>query len=351
MPRILKAGTSRGLGPALAPGVELAQDGQGPRLRRRAPFTVCQASGSRSRRAACSAATAAAFLQDPLEPAQLAQSFCHAAAGAAPAGAARRPARRPPARGDSGRTRPVVLLAVLGELDPQLRAGQRLQADLRQPQETRRDHGVEEAGEGEAEVALERGHVVVGAVQDLRDRGVGEDRRQGRRGRGRPGGRQERRLPAVGGELHEADLLHVVVEAVGLAVEGEGPRAREPRREGAELLRRPDPGGHARQYRSPRGRLRREAPSGSGSSPSGCPGDRPGSGPARRSAWATPAALAAARTPLKSTTPLPTSVKASALTLRSWYSFAVPFALSLGARGGRADRGRGSPSRGRARRC
>ena len=75
----------------------------------------------------------------------------------------------------------------------------------------------------EAEVALQGGDVVVGAVQDLDDRGVGQDGAQGREVAHREGVDQHG-LPPVGRDLDETDLLLVVVEAVGLAVEGEGPR-------------------------------------------------------------------------------------------------------------------------------
>ena len=75
--------------------------------------------------------------------------------------------------------RPVVLLAVLAEGDAQLGGGHRGQPDLGEAEDARRDHGVEQAGEGEAEVALQRRHVVVRAVEHLGHRGIGEERRRG----------------------------------------------------------------------------------------------------------------------------------------------------------------------------
>ena len=142
-----------------------------------------------------------------------------------------------------GAARPVVLLAVLAQDRAQLGLRHRLQADLGHSQVARGDHGVEEAREGEAEVALQRGHVVVGPVQDLDHAGVGHDRREGRevpQGQGV----DEPALAAVGGELHEAHLLEVVVQAVRLRVEGKGAAALEGVGQGLELFGGSDPAGH-----------------------------------------------------------------------------------------------------------
>ena len=139
--------------------------------------------------------------------------------------------------------RPVVLLALLGERDPELRPQQGLQADLGQPQEARRDHGVEQAREGEAEVALERGHVVVGSVQDLHHPGI---REKGSERRERAAGERVHQPAALlDADLHEADLLAVVVQAVRLRVEGESAPSTERCREFRQLRRGADPSRHA----------------------------------------------------------------------------------------------------------
>ena len=80
----------------------------------------------------------------------------------------------------SGRFDQSSLLAALAELDAQLVAHQRLQADLGVTEEPRRDRRIEHRAKREAEVAPQRGDIVVAAVDDLEDRWVGEDRRERR---------------------------------------------------------------------------------------------------------------------------------------------------------------------------
>ena len=75
-------------------------------------------------------------------------------------------------------------------------------------------------------------------------------RRQGRQVAHRQGVDQAGVAP-VRRDLDEADLLDVVVEAVGLAVEGEGAAAGEGGDEALQLLRCPDPRRHARSISGP----------------------------------------------------------------------------------------------------
>ena len=150
--------------------------------------------------------------------------------------------RVPFLEGGQRTARPVVALALLRERHPQLGLGQGLEADLRPPEEARRDHGVEEAGETEAEVPLQGRDVVVRAVEDLGHAGVGHDRREG--GEVVHGERiDEARVAPVRRELDEADLLDVVMQAVGLGVQrqraGAGERLAQPR----QLFDRPYPTG------------------------------------------------------------------------------------------------------------
>jgi len=116
------------------------------------------------------------------------------------------------------------------------------------PEQPRRDHGVEDRGEREAEVALQRRHVVVGAVEGLAQAGVGH-------GRGEGGevaedeGVHEAGLAPVGRDLEEADLLEVVVQAVRLAVEADGAAALQGAGELRQVVRGADPRGrHGREY-------------------------------------------------------------------------------------------------------
>ena len=106
------------------------------------------------------------------------------------------------------------------------------------------DHGVEHAREREPEVALERGHVVVGAMQDLHHRGVGEERGQRRQvacGQG-----VDEPAALLHADLHQADLLAMVVQAVRFRVEGDGAAARERPDQLRQLTRGADPSGHGR---------------------------------------------------------------------------------------------------------
>src|ERR1041384_5831938 len=72
--------------------------------------------------------------------------------------------------------RPVAALHVLRELHADLAFEERLQAELGPPAEARRDVRVEDAGEGESEIALEERDVVLGGVEDLFDGRVGQHR-------------------------------------------------------------------------------------------------------------------------------------------------------------------------------
>jgi hypothetical protein len=125
--------------------------------------------------------------------------------------------------------------------DPELVARHRGEADLALPEEARRDHGIEEGGEGEGEVPLERRHVVVGPVEHLDERGIGQGRREGREVA--YGERvHEKGLAPVGSELDQADLVEVVVQAVRLGVEADRAAALEGANERGQRLRRADPG-------------------------------------------------------------------------------------------------------------
>jgi len=130
----------------------------------------------------------------------------------------------------------------------ELVARHRGQADLASPEQARRDHRVEDRGEGEAEVPLERRHVVVGAMEDLDDPGVRQDRGEGGEVANGEGVHQPGVAP-VGRQLDEADLFEVVVEAVRLGVEGDRAAALEGAGELRQGLRGADPGGrHGREY-------------------------------------------------------------------------------------------------------
>ena len=136
--------------------------------------------------------------------------------------------------------RPVVLLVGLRERDAQLVARDGDEAELAAPEQARGDHGVEERGEAEAEVALERRDVVIGPVQDLDEQGIrhgGTERPQVHRQ-----AVDQEGLAAVGRDLHEADLVPVVVEAVRLGVEPDRAAARERLHQPFELGGAPDPG-------------------------------------------------------------------------------------------------------------
>ena len=121
--------------------------------------------------------------------------------------------------------------------------GHGLQADGGQAEEARGDHGVEQPGEGEAEVALQGGHVVVGAMKNFGDRGVGEDGAQWREVT-QSQRVEEHGFPSVAGHLQETHLLLVVMQAVRLAVEGQRAAALETRDERAQLVCATNPGSH-----------------------------------------------------------------------------------------------------------
>src|SRR5262249_47967484 len=110
-----------------------------------------------------------------------------------------------------------------------------LQAELGVTEESRGDRRVEHGAKREAEVAPERRDIVVAAVNDLEDRRVGEDRRKGREVTERQWIHQAR-WAAVRRQLEQADLLGVVVQAVGLGIDAEGAAAGELIDERVELL-------------------------------------------------------------------------------------------------------------------
>jgi hypothetical protein len=112
---------------------------------------------------------------------------------------------------------------------------QRLQADLGVAEQPRRDRGVEHRTKHEPEVAPHRRHVVVAAVDDLEDRCIREQRRERREVV--DGQRiKQPRLAAERGQLEQADLLGVVVQAVGLGVKPDRPAAGEALDELDELV-------------------------------------------------------------------------------------------------------------------
>ena len=81
----------------------------------------------------------------------------------------------------SGRRDQSSFWFVFVSVDAQLVARDGDEAELAAPEQARGDHGVEERGEAEAEVALERRDVVVGPVQhldELRVRHRGTERPQ-----------------------------------------------------------------------------------------------------------------------------------------------------------------------------
>ena len=135
---------------------------------------------------------------------------------------------------------PVAALHVLGELHAEVAIEERLEAELEAPAEARRGVRIEDRGEVEGVLALEERDVVLGGVQDLLDRGVREERPE--RGEVAEGERVDQADgPARVGDLEEADLLVIVVEAVGLGVDRERGGAFERAGEVAQLVGRADP--------------------------------------------------------------------------------------------------------------
>ena len=136
-------------------------------------------------------------------------------------------------RGHRGRERPfapVGPLVGLVECDADARGEKRREADLLLAEELRRDHRVEERARAEAVRAEEEPQVVVGPVHQERPR------RETREERREVDGRERVREERVGADphLHEADLLEVVVEGVGLRVERDGRGAIQPPEQAAE---------------------------------------------------------------------------------------------------------------------
>ena len=102
----------------------------------------------------------------------------------------------------------------------------------------------------EAEVAPHRRDVVVAAVDHLEDRRVGEDRRERRQVAERQWIDQPR-CAAERGQLHEADLLGVVVQAVGLGVDADRAAPDQLVDEVVELIRSAYPSCRLRGHGSP----------------------------------------------------------------------------------------------------
>jgi hypothetical protein len=83
-------------------------------------------------------------------------------------------------------------------------------------------HGVEEVRERKAAVALEDEEIVLGRVEEDADPGRCEDRSQGRELRGSAQGQGiDEPCVIARGDLNQAGLVEVVVEAVRLGVEGD----------------------------------------------------------------------------------------------------------------------------------
>jgi hypothetical protein len=81
----------------------------------------------------------------------------------------------------------------------------RRQPQLGLAQEARGDHRVAQAGQGEAEIAIEQADVVVRAVKDLLDRAVAKGPLE--RGEINPREGIDESVTMGGGQLHQADLL------------------------------------------------------------------------------------------------------------------------------------------------
>jgi hypothetical protein len=152
--------------------------------------------------------------------------------------------------GGQGAPRPVVALAALDQLDAELVADERLQAELGVAEQAGGDRGVEDGREVDAEVAAHGGDVVVAGVEDLEHRRVGEDRRQ-RRQIAKGQRIDEPGAALVGAQLDQADLLRVVVEAVALDIDADRAAPRELVDEVPELVGGTDPRIGLRRHGAP----------------------------------------------------------------------------------------------------
>lgn len=129
--------------------------------------------------------------------------------------------------------RPVGTLEALVEADPEVLGEDVGQADLLLAEELSGDHGVEEPAHLEAEVAVQAAQVVIGGVEDLAHRRVGEER--GQRGQLRAGEGVDEHGAAGGGQLQQADLLAVAVLGVGLEIDGQNRFSPQAGGEGGDL--------------------------------------------------------------------------------------------------------------------
>jgi hypothetical protein len=142
--------------------------------------------------------------------------------------------------GAEGPHRPVVLLPGCRRGDPQVPLQQGIQAEGGKPQELGTDHGVKDPGEGEDEVSLQGGQVVGGPVEDLDPPGIRAEGRQWREV-AHLQGVDEKRLTCVPGQLQQADLLGVTVQAIRFRIQGEGACRSEAVRKRVEIPRRANP--------------------------------------------------------------------------------------------------------------
>jgi len=121
-------------------------------------------------------------------------------------------------RGHRGRQRPLApvgALVRLVERDPDARGEEGREPDLLLADELRGEHRVEEGRGAEAVTPEEEPEVVVGPVHE--ERPGGEPREERREVE--PGERVREERVGAEADLHETDLLEVVVEGVGFRVE------------------------------------------------------------------------------------------------------------------------------------
>ena len=138
--------------------------------------------------------------------------------------------------------RPVVLLPRLPRVHPDEGLQQLVEAERGDAEEARGEGGVEEGRHREGVQALEVREVIVGGVEHLDDAGIGQAGPQ----RGQVGEEQRVHqvpLARVGGDLNEAELARIVMQAVRLGVDGHGPRPRERGGETPHVLGGADPAG------------------------------------------------------------------------------------------------------------
>ena len=143
-------------------------------------------------------------------------------------------------RGRQRATGPIRLLLGPPRLDVQVLQEQAVEAELPDAQEAGGQHRVGQPREGQAEPALQVHHVVVSAVEHLQRHRVGEERSEGLEVG------QDERVQEVGPalrvrELDQAEPLGVVVQAVGLGVDGDRRQAPQFASERLGLVRCPDP--------------------------------------------------------------------------------------------------------------